>query len=147
MKSNFLSTAIGSMPYDDPKKAVEVSLAHLDCPIWPQLPAFGLKEQMEIQYSEGIPCAVIDEEKGRMYFDTSGDYSDAFAEFYESYMMAMDPDEGNGDCSAMAISEEYSKGIYEMERQLKARGGEKLPWLKVQTTGPVQLCAHNHRRK
>ena len=140
MKSNFLSTAIGSMPYDDPKKAVEVSLAHLDCPIWPQLPAFGLKEQMEIQYSEGIPCAVIDEEKGRMYFDTSGDYSDAFAEFYESYMMAMDPDEGNGDCSAMAISEEYSKGIYEMERQLKARGGEKLPWLKVQTTGPCSFA-------
>ena len=140
MKSKFLSTAIGSMPYDDPKHAVEVSLAQLDVPIWPQLGAFGLKEQMEIQYCEGIPCAVIDEQKGRMYFDTACDYSDAFAEFYEAYMMAMDPDEGNGDCSSMAISEEFSKGIYVLERELEARGGEKLPWLKVQTTGPCSFA-------
>ena len=140
MKSKFLGTAIGSMPYDDPKHAAEVSLATLDCPIWPQLGAFGLKEQMEIQYSEGIPCAVIDEEKGRMYFDTTGDYSEAFAEFYENYMMAMDPDEGNGDCSSVAITEEFSKGIYALERELIARGGEKLPWLKVQVTGPCSFA-------
>ncbi len=140
METKFLGTAIGSMPYDDPKHAVEVSLSTLDAPIWPQLGAFGLKEQMEIQYSEGIPCAVIDEEKGRMFFDTSVDYSDAFAEFYETYMMAMDPDEGNGDCSAMAISEEFSKGIYAMERELQARGGAKLPWLKVQVTGPISIA-------
>ncbi len=140
MESKFLSTAIGSMPYDDPDYAVKVSFEHLDAPIWPQLGAFGLKEQMEIQYSEGMPCVVIDEEKGRMYFDTSQDYSDAFAEFYEAYMMAMDPDDGNGDCSAMAISEEYSKGLYAMERALEKRGGEKLPWLKVQVTGPMSFA-------
>lgn len=140
MKSKFLGTAIGSMPYDDPQHAVEVSLSTLDCPIWPQLGAFGLKEQMEIQYSEGIPCAVIDEEKGRMYFDTSVDYSDAFAEFYENYMMAMDPDEGNGDCSSVAITEEFSKGIYALENELIKRGGEKLPWLKVQVTGPCSFA-------
>lgn len=138
MKTKFLSTAIGSMPYSDPKHAVEVSLAQLDVPIWPQLGAFGLKEQMEIQYSEGMPCAVLDEEKGRMYFQTDGDYSEEFAEFYEAYMMAMDPDEGTGDCECMAISEDFSHGIYEMERQLEAKG-EKLPWLKVQTTGPCSF--------
>lgn len=138
MKTKFLSTAIGSMPYDDPKHAVEVSLAQLDVPIWPQLGAFGLKEQMEIQYSEGMPCAVLDEEKGRMYFQTDGDYSEEFAEFYENYMMAMDPDEGTGDCECVAISEDFSHGIYEMERQLEAKG-EKLPWLKVQTTGPCSF--------
>jgi methionine synthase II (cobalamin-independent) len=139
MKPRFLSTAIGSMPYDDPKHAVEVSLSSQDAPIWPQLPAFGLKEQMEIQYSEGIPCAVIDEAKGRMYFDTACDYSDDFASFYEAYTMAMDPDEGNGDCSSMVISEDFSKGIYALERKLKA-DGKKLPWLKVQTTGPCSFA-------
>lgn len=140
MEPKFLSTAIGSMPYDDPDYAVKVSLDSLDVPIWPQLGAFGLKEQMEIQYSEGIPAVVIEEEKGRMYFDTTMDYSDAFAEFYENYVMAMDPDEGTGDCSSMAISEEYSKGIYALERALEARGGEKLPWLKVQITGPCSFA-------
>jgi hypothetical protein len=139
-KGKFLTSAIGSMPYADSKQAIETSLTNLDCPIWPQLSHYGLHEQMEIQYSEGIPCVVIDDVKSRMFLDTSGDYSEAFAEFYEAYMVAMDEDDGDGDCSAMAISEDYSKGIYAMERELEARGGEKLPWLKVQTTGPVSFA-------
>jgi len=121
MSMKFLSSAIGSMPFSDPDHAVSVSLEKLGAPIWPQLPRLGLLEQMEIQYSEGIPCGVIDEAKSRMYFDTSVDYSEAFAEFYEAYMAAMDPDEGSGDCSAMAISEKYSKGIYALEKTLKAK--------------------------
>ncbi len=139
IKSKFMSSAIGSMPFKDVAHAIDVSLNTLDVPIWPQLSAFGLKEQMEIQYSEGMPCRVIDEQKGRMYFQTSGDYSDAFAEFYENYMTAMDADAGNGDCSAMAISEEFSHGIYALEKRLQAAGGKR-PWLKVQTTGPVSFA-------
>ncbi len=138
-KGKFMSSAIGSMPFADPAHAVEVSLNKLDCPIWPQLSHFGLYEQMEIQYSEGIPCVQIDQEKGRMFLDTSGDYSDAFAEFYEAYMVAMDEEDGDGDCSAMAISEDYSKGIYALESTLQTKGG-KVPWLKVQTTGPCSFA-------
>ena len=74
-----------------------------------------------------------------MYFDTSGDYSEPFADFYESYMVAMDPDEGSGDCSAMAISSEFSRGIYAMENHLQGRR-EKLPYVKVQTTGPCSFA-------
>lgn len=139
IKTKCLGSAIGSMPFSDVEHAIDVSLSKLDCPIWPQLSFFGLKEQMEIQYSEGIPCAVIDEVKGRMYFQTSGDYSDQFAAFYDAYMTAMDPDSGNGDCSAMAISEEFSHGIYALEKRLKATNA-KLPWLKVQTTGPISFA-------
>ena len=139
METKFLSTAIGSMPFSDPDYAVSVSLKCLNAPIWPQLPKLGLHEQMEIQYSENIPCGVIEEDKGRMYFDTSVDYSETFAEFYEQYMVAMDPDEGDGDCESMAISEEFCKGIYALEKALKAKG-EKLPWLKVQTTGPCSFA-------
>ncbi len=57
IKTNCLGSAIGSMPFSDVEHAIDVSLDRLDCPIWPQLSAFGLKEQMEIQYSENIPCA------------------------------------------------------------------------------------------
>jgi len=135
MKTRFLSTAIGSMPFEDAVYAVNVSLNKLDAPIWPQLPRLGLKEQMEIQYSENIPCGVIDYDKSRMYFNTADDYSDAFAEFYEAYMVAMEED--GGDCSAMAISEEFSKGLYALE---KAVQGKKLPFLKVQTTGPCSFA-------
>ena len=139
METKFLSTAIGSMPFEDPDYAVKVSLENIAAPIWPQLPRLGMYEQMEIQYSENIPSAVIDEIKARMFFDTSVDYSEPFAEFYEQYMLAMDPDEGNGDCEGMAISEKFSKGIYAMEKALKAKGG-KLLWLKVQTTGPCSFA-------
>ena len=136
METKFLSTAIGSMPFDNPDYAVQVSLEKLDAPIWPQLPKLGLLEQMEIQYSENIPCATVEKDKGRMYFKTDMDYSESFAEFYEQYMNATD---GGGDCGFAAISEGYSKGIYALERALKKKGG-KLPFLKVQTTGPCSFA-------
>lgn len=140
IKPKLIATAIGSMPFEDPDYAVSVSLKNLpEAPIWPQLPRLGVREQMEIQYSEGIPSAVIDYEKSRMYFDTSIDYSEMFAEFYENYMMAMDPDEGTGDCSSMAISEDFSKGIYALEKALQKFEG-KLPFVKVQTTGPCSMA-------
>jgi len=137
MKTKFLSTAIGSMPFEDPAYAVGVSLKSMDAPIWPQLPRLGLLEQMEVQYSENIPCAVIDAEKNRMFFQTDVDYSEKFAEFYEAYMTAAD-EGGTKDFSSMLISEKYSKGIYAMLKAVKEKG--KQPWLKVQSTGPITFA-------
>ncbi len=135
-----MATGIGSMPFKDVDHAVHTALTRLpQAPFWPQLPKLDLNEQMEIQYSEGLPRIVIDREKARMYFDTSGDYSEDFAEFYQAYMLAMDPDEGTGDCEAMAISEDFSKGIYAMEKRL-AKQDSKLPFVKVQTTGPCSFA-------
>ncbi|MCL2665366.1 MAG: hypothetical protein FWE82_07125 [Defluviitaleaceae bacterium] len=134
METKFLSTAIGSMPFFSEKKAVEVSLSRLDAPIWPQLPKHGLYEQMEIQYSENLPRAVIDEQKSRMYFDTTGDYSDEFADFYAQYM---EVDEG-GSLDGFAISQKYSRGVYALLDALK--DGGKRPWVKVQTTGPCSFA-------
>lgn len=137
IKPKFLATGIGSMPFTDVEHAIDVSLKSMnESPIWPQLPKFGLHEQMEIQYSEGMPNVVIDEAKHRMYFDTSKDYSESFAGFYESYMTAM---EGDGDCSSMAISPEFSKGLYAMENRLKSKN-IKLPFVKVQVTGPCSFA-------
>jgi hypothetical protein len=136
----FLATAIGSVPLADPAAAVDLVLANLpEAPIWPQMPRLGFREHMEIQYSEGMPRGVIDPDKGRMYFDTSGDYSEAFAEFYEAYMAATEEDPGTGDFSSMAITEEFSKGIYALESRLRAEG-KKRPFVKVQTTGPCSFA-------
>jgi hypothetical protein len=138
-KPKFLSTGVGSMPFKNIEKSIDISLLKVDVPFWPQMPKLDLNEQMEIQYSEGMPCIVIDREKGRMYFDTTGDYSEKFAEFYEGYIMAMDPGEGTGDCSSMAISSDYSKGIYALKNRLTSRS-DKLPYIKVQTTGPCSFA-------
>jgi hypothetical protein len=93
---------------------------------------------MEIQFSEHMPCAVIDREKNRLYFDTSGDYSEAFAEFYETYLQAMDPEEGDGNCTAVAVSPAFSRGIHVLEERLLQQG-KKMPFVKCQVTGPCSF--------
>ena len=92
---------------------------------------------MEIQYSEGIPRVVIDRDKGRMYFDTTGDTSNDLAAFYEKYCAE--------DLEAFKITPEFSKGIYALETALKAAGGTR-PFVKVQTTGPAE-CGSEHCRR
>ena len=140
VKPKFLATAIGSMPFNDPGLAVDLILSKLPwAPHWPQLPRLGLNEQMEIQFSEHMPCAVIDRGKNRLYFDTSGDYSEAFAQFYETYLLAMDPDEGNDDCAAVAVSPTFSRGIHTLEEKLRQQG-MKLPFVKCQVIGPCSFA-------
>ena len=96
----------------DASRPFKVVLASIpDAPIWPQLPANGLNEQMEVQYSEGIPRVVIDREKQRMYIDTTGDTSLELAEFYEKFLAE--------DLDSFHITPAFSKGIYAMEAALK----------------------------
>ena len=140
VRPKFLATAIGSAPFDSPGYAVDLILSELpEAPHWPQLPRLGLNEQMEIQFSEHMPCAVIDRGKNRLYFDTSGDYSETFAQFYENYILAMDPEEGNGDCSAVAVSPAFSRGIQALEEKL-LKLGLKLPFVKCQVIGPCSFA-------
>jgi methionine synthase II (cobalamin-independent) len=126
-----LATAIGSLPHADADQAVQVVLNSIpDAPIWPQLPANGLNEQMEVQYNEGIPRVVIDRQKERMYIDATGDYSMELAEFYEKYLAE--------DLEAFRITPEFSKGIFAMEAALEKVGGTR-PFVKLQTTGPISF--------
>jgi hypothetical protein len=139
IKTKCMATAIGSFPHSDPERALDIIFRTMpEAPLWPQLPRLGLLEQMEIQYSEGMPRSVIDRDKARMYLDTSGDYSEEFAAFYEAYMAALDPAEGNRDCSAMAISSSFSRGLHALEARLQAEG-RRYPFIKVQTTGPCSF--------
>lgn len=127
-----LATAIGSLPHADAAEAVQVVLNSIpSAPIWPQLPARGFHEQMEIQYSEGVPRTVLDEVKSRMYIDTSGDASLELAEFYEQFL--------GENLDHFAISPKYSQGIPALEAALQAAGGPLRPFIKVQTTGPISF--------
>jgi hypothetical protein len=140
MKMKFLATGIGSMPFTDPEQAVEVSLTKVaEAPFWPQLPQRGFTEQMVNQYCEGLPCIVIDPKEERIYFNTAADCSDQLAEFHKKYSAAMDPETGDGNCASMAITPAFSKGLYAMEKRLLSLG-RKLPFVKVQTTGPFTFA-------
>ncbi len=125
-----LATAIGSFPHADPGAACDLILRTLpEIPTWPQLPSIDFREGMEIQYSEGLPCTVLDEQKQRMYFDTSGDTSGALAEFYENYMAE--------NVDYFKISPRFGRGIYEMEAKLTEGGKPSPPYFKTHVTGPV----------
>ena len=136
----FLATGIGSMPYEDAERAVELSLRHFtEAPFWPQLQKLGLNEQMAPQYSEGIPRVRVDRERKRLVCDTSGDYSGDLSGFYEQYLLAMDPEGGTGDCGALAISPAFARGLHVFEEHLRRMEG-RLPFVKVQTTGPCTFA-------
>ena len=146
LKTRFTGTAIGSMPFTDPDYAVKVSLERLpDAPIWPQLPRLGIREQMEVQYSEGIPCAVIDEVKKRMYVERPRTTRSSSPASTRPTWRRWIPTPGRGDCSALAITPSSPRAYPALEKALKA--GRKLPFVKVQTTGPLQLRPHDRRRE
>ena len=135
IKPKCIATAIGSLPHASAAQAVDVVLKSIpDAPIWPQLPKLGMREQMEIQYSEGLPRIVIDEQNRRMTFDTSGDYSEDLATFYEGFMAA----EESGDYSVAAISPACAAGIPALVDRLKSLG-HKPPFVKGQVTGPMSF--------
>ena len=112
-----LATAIGSLPHKDPQQAVKVVLRSIpNAPIWPQLPAFGLNEQMEIQYSEGIPARGPRSAKRAACTSTPPATP---AAIWPSFTKSSAPT----TVEAFRITPEFSKGIYAMEAALKAAGG------------------------
>jgi hypothetical protein len=127
----YLATAIGSFPHGDPAAACDLILKSIpEMPTWPQLPAIDFREGMEIQYSEGLPCVVIDEAAGRMHFETGGDTSTELAGFYERYLAE--------DFASFCISPAFSRGIYEMEKRLRESGA--VPGhFKSHITGPLTM--------
>ncbi len=131
-KPQCLATAVGSLPHTDVSKACQVILQSIPViPIWPQLPKADFKENMEVQYSEGLPRVVLDEEKKRMYFDTSGDVTPDLEKFYENYLAE--------NLDYFKISPQFSRGIYEMEKIFKSDSYPPPKLFKGQVTGPITM--------
>jgi hypothetical protein len=130
--ASLAATAVGSFPHAEAGAACELILASFpEVPLWPQLPATSLQEQMEIQFSEGLPCTVIEPEKRRMYFETQGDPSAALEQFYENYLAE--------NLDYFAISDQYSRGLHAMRQHLIQRDHSSLKYFKMQVTGPVSF--------
>jgi len=127
-----LPTAIGSMPHQSADDACQVIIENLDkIPVWPQLPKISFKENMYVQYTEGMPAITIDEEEERVFFDTSKDLIPEVEKFYEKFLA--------GDIEHFAISEEYAHGLYAMLNKIEETGPEKPLLIKGQVTGPISF--------
>ena len=88
-KNNFelngLATAIGSMPHVDPQEACSLVLNYLpEIPTWPQLCNRSFLENMYVQFSEGFPGIVLEEE--RIWVDRNQDLSKSLEQLYAAYL-------------------------------------------------------------
>ena len=125
-----MATGIGSFPHPDAASACELILNTIpEMPVWPQLSSIDFREQMEIQFSEGMPCVVLDEAKQRMYFDTSGDLTSELEKFYENCM--------SENLEYFRISPDFSRGIDEMEKRISGKTLTSVKYFKNQVTGPL----------
>lgn len=115
------TTTIGSLPYTDPGKAVDAVLwATPELPAWPQLPQKGFRENMYVQYSEGFPGVILDEQNQKIHIDCEKAFSESEG-FYRQFI--------DNNFDNFQISGEYSAGFYEMKKNV--------PYFKCQTTGPI----------
>ena len=132
-KGNFSATAIGSLPHTDVEAACELMFKSLpEIPCWPQLPKLSAKEDMCIQYTEGLPCTVINADGKTICIDIFKDTSGALASFYETYLKN-DPD-------LFQISPECAAGFYAMIDRLNKSSKKSLRAIKGQVVGPITLA-------
>jgi hypothetical protein len=119
-----MTTIIGSVPHTDPKKATALLTRYLkDIPTWPQLPKKSFLENMYVQYSEGFPGAVV--ENNRIYVDTAKDYTKSLETLYQAYL--------DNEFSQYAIGRDYAVGLYALLEQ----GGLSPKAVKGCVTGPL----------
>jgi len=125
-----MATAIGSFPHQSPDEACDLILKTTpEIPFWPQLPNVNYRELMDFQYSEGLPRVILNDSEKTMYIDTSGDFSDEFAAFYENFLAE--------NLDFFKITPEFSRGLYLMEEKLAKVDPGSIKYLKTQITGPV----------
>jgi hypothetical protein len=130
-----LTTAIGSLPHLDAGSAVELILKSLSvAPHLPQLSRLDPREQMWIQFSEGLPGFQVDLDKLKYYFQTSEEYSVLVEKFYEDYMAIIE----GASISTFRISEDFGLGIKLFFDKL-SRSQSKYPIIKAQVTGPLSF--------
>ncbi len=121
-----LATAIGSMPHADPEKACSLVLEYLpQIPAWPQLPKRSFTENMYVQFSEGFPGAVIEEE--RFYVDRLRDLSEPLEKLYAAYL--------ENSIDGYQLGKEYASGLHAFLK-LRAPGAVAV---KGQVTGPISF--------
>jgi methionine synthase II (cobalamin-independent) len=121
---NCLPTAIGSMPHTDPAEACAQILNHLkEIPCWPQLPKRSFKENMNAQFSEGFPGAVLKEDS--LYIDRTQDMSKPLEKLYTAYL--------ENDSDEYPVSPDYAAGLHSF---LGLTNLKPLA-VKGQLTGPV----------
>jgi methionine synthase II (cobalamin-independent) len=125
-------TVVGSFPHTDPRLLVDRILARFaEMPAWPQMPARDWRESMYVQYSEGLPGAVVDPREHRIYFRGG----EALYAEIESFYQALIDD----DVERFAITANFARGL-SLFLESVPRLNPRPKWVKGQVTGPFSFA-------
>jgi methionine synthase II (cobalamin-independent) len=133
-KIHFLPTTIGSLPHNNPEKAIDLVYKYFpDIPVVLQLANISQKEDMLSQYNENIPGIVFDEEDNRWYMDQDSEtFFEQLEEFFLDYESIVNDKEFDL-LEKYGISEECCSS---MPFMLKKLAEVKPDFVKGQVTGP-----------
>jgi hypothetical protein len=124
---------VGSFPHTDAQPLVEGIFSRFAMlPAWPQLPARDWLESMYVQYSEGLPGAVVDRASGRIYFSSGDGFEGQLEAFYQAVV--------EQDVDRFAIGRDYALGLHLFLESLPDLGAGRPSWLKGQVTGPFSFA-------
>jgi methionine synthase II (cobalamin-independent) len=118
---------LGSIPHTDPQAACELVLENFPhIPAWPQLPKRAFRENMYVQFSEGFPGVVLEDE--RIYVDRAKDLDPGLERLYLAYL--------ENDLSHGALGADYAAGLAAFPQVLSASNLQPAV-VKGQVTGPI----------
>ena len=129
-----LATTLGSLPHTDVARGTTLMFESTpEIPAWVQFPKLGFRENMMVQFTEGMPGLVQDGD--RVYFNTTAPaFPEELTDFYARYLAVTE----NKDTSALesfGISTEYAAGFAEFIARLPEMALPQV-MLKGQVTGP-----------
>lgn len=117
------ATAVGSLPHDNPENAIDLIFKEFkEIPFWPQLSNVDKKEDMTVQYTQGIPGIFYDKENDKYFFDVQ---SDEFFENLEDFLMdyeAIVYEKDMTNLEKYAITAPYSSAISLYLQRFKQEG-------------------------
>lgn len=123
----WLPLGMGSVPYTSADQAWATVLRYLPhTPFWPQLPRRSYLENMYVQFSEGFPGVVIEDQ--HIHVDRDQDLDPGLEHLYVAYL--------SDDISYGAISADYSAGLAALQEG-RVPLARPQPLLKGQVTGPI----------
>ncbi len=123
-----LPTMVGSMPHTKPEAAAALVARYLpDIPCWCQLPRRSFLENMYVQFSEGMPGAVVKADEKKIYIDPN-----VASDLDVERLLAAD---AGDDVDKFPVSRSYAEGLYQF---LSQKNPTPLA-VKGQVTGPVSF--------
>jgi hypothetical protein len=132
MLPNLAPMCVGSFPHIDADDLCEKLVDRLaEVPLWPQLPMRSFFEGMYVQYSEGMPMAVLEEEQKKIHFHYDSARESELEAFYQQFL--------ENNLSSFSISESHAEGLYRFAEKKEQIAAMKPRWIKGQSTGPVSF--------